>query len=231
MGHLHIVTPDPAAQKKLWVDVLGGKHGKIGALEYATFPGVVVAFRTGESSGGTDGSIVDHLGFLVRDFEGTKSKMAAAAKIVSENPKNRQFFAMFPNGVKVEFSEDKTLDVPIKHHHVHFATPEEDKMRAWYADLFGAVPGMRGQFKAADLPGVNLSWKPVDSAPAPTKGRSVDHIGFEVTDIKAFCAKAEAAGARIESQPRHVSELRLTIAFLVDPWGTRIELTEGLSKY
>src|SRR3954452_21507474 len=53
MGHLHIVTPDPDAHRKLWIDVLGGKSVKAGPIEFAMFPGVLVAFRTGEASGGT----------------------------------------------------------------------------------------------------------------------------------------------------------------------------------
>jgi len=231
MGHLHIVTADPEAQKKLWVDVLGGKPGKIATLEYATFPGVVVMFSKGDSSGGTVGSVVDHLGFLVKDFEGMKAKLRAAAPLVNELPETHQFFIRFPGDIDVEFTEDKTIDVPVKHHHVHFATPQIEEMRAWYAKVFGAVPGMRGRFQAADLPGVNLSWKSANAPTLPTKGRSMDHIGFEVKDIKALCTKAESAGAKIDMQPSSRPNLGLTIAFLTDPWGTRIELTEGLTKF
>lgn len=230
MGHLHIITPDPAAHRKLWIDVLGGRLVKAGPIEFAAFPGVLVGFRQGPSNGGTVGSIVDHLGFLVKDLDAAKAKMETAASIVSVNEPARQFFARFPGDVIVEFTEDKNSDVAIKHHHVHFATPKEDEMRAWYVKLFGAVAGMRGKFKAADLPGVNLSWKPADQPTLPTKGRVMDHIGFEVRDIHAFTKKAEEAGAKVEMSPTERPELGLTVAFLVDPWGTHIELTEGLGK-
>ena len=228
MGHLHIITPDPTAHRKLWIDVLGGKLVKAGPVEFAMFPGVLVGFRPGPSSGGTVGSIIDHLGFAVKDFEGTKAKIEAAAKIVSVNETSRQFFALFPGDVTVEFTEDKNQSVPIRHHHIHFATPQEDEMRAWYAKLFGAVPGMRGKFKAADLPGVNLSWKPADKPTLPSKGRVMDHIGFEVKDINGFAKKAVEAGATIQMQPTKRPDLGLTISFLTDPWGAQIELTEGL---
>jgi catechol 2,3-dioxygenase-like lactoylglutathione lyase family enzyme len=232
MGHLHIVTPDPEGQKKLWIDVLGGKLVKAGPLEYAMFPGVFVGYRKGASTGGTDGSVVNHLGFLVRDLAAIKAKLSGAgAQIVREMPENRQFFAMFPGGVKVEFTEDSGLDVPVKHHHLHFAAQQLDEMRAWYAKVFGAVPGMRGKFKAADLPGVNLSWNPSDTPTLPTKGRAMDHIGFEVKDIKAFCGKLKAAGIQLDMPPKPRPDLGLTIAFLTDPWGTRIELTEGLARF
>jgi catechol 2,3-dioxygenase-like lactoylglutathione lyase family enzyme len=166
----------------------------------------------------------------VKDFEEMMAKMKASAKIVSINQQTRQFFALFPGDITVEFTEDKSIDVPVRHHHIHFATPAEDDMRTWYGKVFGAVPGMRGRFKAADLPGVNLTWKPADQPTAPTKGRSMDHIGFEVTDVAAMCSKAEGAGARIDLKPTTRPDLGLTIAFLTDPWGTSIELTEGLAK-
>jgi catechol 2,3-dioxygenase-like lactoylglutathione lyase family enzyme len=232
MGHLHIVCSNPEAQKKLWVDVLGGKLITAGPLEYAMFPGVFVGFRKGQSNGGTDGSVIDHLGFVVRDGAAMKAKLqAAGVKIVRDMPENRQFFAMFPDGVKVEFSEDTGLDVPIKHHHIHFATDRVEEMRAWYSKVFNAVPGMRGRFKAADLPGANLSWTPSEKPTLPTKGRALDHIGFEVKDIKAFCQKLEASGMRLDMQPTPRPDLGLTIAFLTDPGGTRVELTEGLPRF
>jgi catechol 2,3-dioxygenase-like lactoylglutathione lyase family enzyme len=232
MGHLHIITPNPDAHKKLWVDTLGGKFVKIGPLEFAKFPGVFVGFRNGESNGGTESSVVDHLGFLVPDLPAMKQKLTAAGvPIVRELPATRQFFAMFPDNVKVEFTEDKALDVPVRHHHVHFASDQVDAMRDWYAKNFAAVPGMRAKFKAADLPGVNLSWNPAEKPTLPTKGRALDHIGFEVRNIEEFCRKLEAAGIKLEMPVTKRPDLGLTIAFLVDPYGTRLELTEGLTKF
>jgi predicted enzyme related to lactoylglutathione lyase len=58
----------------------------------------------------------------------------------------------------------------------------------------------------------------------------MDHIGFEVTDIKAFCEKLEADGIKLDRGVTEVPNLGLTIAFLTDPWGTRIELTQGLAQ-
>lgn len=231
MGHLHILTPNPEAQRKLWIDVLGGKPAQLGPVEFAKFPGVFVGFRKAESAGGTDGSVIDHLGFLTRDLAATKAKLVTAGvSIVREMPDTHQMFAMFPDGVKVEFSEDKTIAEPIRHHHVHFASHQVAEMRAWYAKMFGAVPGVRGKFQTADLPGVNLSWNPATEARAASKGRAMDHIGFEVRDLKAFCKTLEAAGVTMDMAPTVREDLGATIAFLTDPWGVRIELTEGLGK-
>jgi hypothetical protein len=65
---------------------------------------------------------------------------------------------------------------------------------------------------------------------APTKGRSVDHIGFEIKNLDQFVKNLEASGIHTEAPIRtspNASKLRL--AFITDPWGTYIELTEGLT--
>jgi catechol 2,3-dioxygenase-like lactoylglutathione lyase family enzyme len=103
-------------------------------------------------------------------------------------------------------------------------------MKKWYATTFGAIPGKRGKFEAADLPGVNLSFTPAPTALAGTKGRALDHIGFEVRNLEAFTQKLEAAGVRFAVPYRKIPALGIAIAFFTDPWGTHIELTEGLDK-
>jgi hypothetical protein len=60
-----------------------------------------------------------------------------------------------------------------------------------------------------------------------TKGRVVDHVGFEVNGLPALLRKLEGLGIVAENV-RRVPELGIDIAFITDPWGTLIELTEGL---
>ena len=57
----------------------------------------------------------------------------------------------------------------------------------------------------------------------------LDHIGFEVNNLEAFVSSLEAKGIRIEAPIRQVPNTKLKVAFLTDPWGTSIELTEGLA--
>jgi catechol 2,3-dioxygenase-like lactoylglutathione lyase family enzyme len=231
MGHIHMLVPDPDAHARIWTEVLGARAVQYGSLTLYELPDVVLGFRKGSPTGGTDDSAVNHLGFKTQDLARTKEALVAAGcKIVREMPDTRQFFAMFPDGVKVEFTEDKTISKPIVHHHIHFASHQQDEMRAWYAKMFGAVAGMRGRFKAADLPGVNLSWNPAETPQAPTKGRSMDHIGFEVKGLEAFCKKLEAEGVKFDRPYTKVPSIGLSIAFLTDPWGATIELTEGLRR-
>jgi hypothetical protein len=45
-----------------------------------------------------------------------------------------------------------------------------------------------------------------------------------------FCKKLEADGIKLAVAYRKVPALNLAIAFITDPWGSYIELTEGLDK-
>jgi len=231
MGHIHLLVSDVEAQKKLWVDALGAKIVKAGPLELYQFPGVQVLLTKRSPSGGNQGTVLDHLGFKVKDLDATKAKLiAGGATIQSENPTTRQMFVLFPDAVRIEFTEDKSLTQPVVHHHIHFATPQIEEQRAWYEKTFGAKLGMSGRFKAADIPGVDLRWNSSAKALPGTKGCSVDHIGFEVANLEAFCKKLEADGVKFDVPFRSVPNLGLSIAFLTDPWGVYIELTEGLAK-
>ena len=231
MGHLHLLVKDVQAHRKFWVDTLGGVPVKAGPMEFIKFPGVVVGLRQGEPTGGTDDSSVNHIGFKVKDLDGTKAKLTeAGGKVVREMPDTRQMFVMFPEGVKVEFTEDTAMTRPIEHHHVHFFTHDLEATRAWYVKWFQAVPGKRLRFEAADLPGVNLTFSPSETKTVGTRGRSVDHIGFEVKNLAEFCKKLEAGGVKLDRPFQNVPSLGLSVAFLTDPFGTYIELTEGLDK-
>ena len=132
--------------------------------------------------------------------------------------------------MKIEIYEDKTIAAPIVNHHIHFYDASVADTKAWYVKTFGAKGGMRGRFEAADLPGVNLSFSLSETPVVGTKGRALDHIGFEVKDLEAFCKKLEASGIKFDVAYRKVPALGISIAFFTDPFGTYIELTEGLSK-
>jgi len=76
---------------------------------------------------------------------------------------------------------------------------------------------------------VNLSFSQGKTALAPTKGRSLDHIGFDVKDLEAFVKKLDAQGTKLD-EPIHTAPNGTTkVAYLTDPWGTRIELTQNLA--
>jgi len=127
------------------------------------FPGVLVLIRKAmDPPAGTVGSVVNHIGFLVPDVAATRAKWQAAGLMMEPpNPANaKQIYVHTPDDlVRIEILEDAMQTVPIKFHHVHFFVADAGgansvlAMQAWYAKTFGAKPGKRGQFEAADLPG------------------------------------------------------------------------------
>jgi catechol 2,3-dioxygenase-like lactoylglutathione lyase family enzyme len=120
----------------------------------------------------------------------------------------------------------KALSTPVALHHIHFAGSAAE-MRDWYVKVFGAKPGTRGVYNTANLPGVDLSFGQAANV-IGTRGRVLDHIGFEVKNLEAFCRKLEGMGIKLDRPYTKVPALNISIAFIQDPWGTYIELTEGL---
>ena len=229
MGHYHLNVRDPEAHRAFWT-TLGGTPVKLGGMEAIKFPDVLVLYRKAEPTGGTEGSVVGHIGFRVKDLHASLEKWRAAGLTIVPGASPHQAFVIAPDEIRVEMTEDTSMQVPIANHHIHFYTSSADDTKAWYVKMFGAKPGKRGPFEAADLPGVNLTFSLAAGAVAPTKGRALDHIGFEVQDLEAFCKKLEAAGVKFDMPYRKIPALGISIAFLTDPWGTYIELTEGLNR-
>jgi catechol 2,3-dioxygenase-like lactoylglutathione lyase family enzyme len=231
MGHLHLNCKDVEVSKKFWVDQLGATPVKLGSNDVMKFPGAFVFLSKKDPTGGSVGSTIDHIGFLVRDLDKDRARWKAnSVQIVTENLTNRQLFLMSPEGVKIEIYEDKSISAPIVNHHIHFWDSSVEDTKAWYVKTFSAKPGRRGKFEAADVPGVNLSFTKAETAVVGTKGRALDHIGFEVKDLEAFCKKLEASGIKFDIGYRKVPALGISVAFFTDPWGTYVELTEGLSR-
>ena len=243
-GHHHLTVTSVEAHRKFWADALGGTPARLGTNEAVTFTNVIVLFRQGTPSGGTKGTGVNHVGFTVPDLRAALARLRAAGFAdvtraeapatmtvvdgVATNATGTSIaFVMAPDEVKVELTEAKGQPA-IALHHIHYYTQQVDAMKAWYVQAFGAKGGMRGAFQAADLPGVNLTFSPSPDPVVGTKGRSLDHIGFEVKDLEAFCRKLEAAGVKFDRPYTKNAALGLGLAFFTDPFGTYVELTEGL---
>lgn len=230
-GHIHLYVPDIDAEKQFFSQ-LGGTPVNNEKLQMVQFPGIFIVLRKVDSANpGTVGSVVNHFGFHVRSLDEWMPKWKAAGFKIEPAPNNpKQFFLTAPNDVRVEIIEDPSLPTPVAMHHIHLFVPDPKAAQAWYGEHFGAVAGKRGPFDTANVPGAEITLAKADTPQAPTKGRTLDHIGFEVKNIDQYVKKLEAEGIHTEAAIRtspNASHLR--IAFLTDPWGTYIELTEGLT--
>jgi len=252
-GHHHYNAGDVEQHMHFWVDALGGRRGTFAnGAPIVFFPNALIFMRDQDPTAGQIGSTVNHVGFSVRDLRATVDKVLASGfRMITDTeapagvevvdnigivtgggPVSGIAYAEGPDGIKVEILEMKSQAEPIVSHHIHFFGEDAEAMRAWYIDTFGAVerPGVVNGIISADLPGLGLSFTGGVSGVAPTEGRVLDHIGFEIDNLKAFTESLEARGIPLTVPYREAENLGLAIAFVTDPWGTRIELTEGLDK-
>lgn len=251
MGHLHYVVRDVKANQAFWVK-LGGKAIVFnGATDGVLFPDVVILLRQGETNGGTEGSVVNHVAFRVKSIAALEQ---AGFKVEWNKEVPGVGSVHSPEGERIELFDDKlatnlgftidgggadpvaarhnrSIDVPIIAHHIHLQVPEDQVKvaKAWYAEKFGGIPGLRWHYDAVDLPGININISAAPKPTIPTKGRMLDHLGFEVQNLEAFCKALEAQGIKFD-RPYSRLPTGLGLAFLTDPWGTYIELTEGLRE-
>src|SRR5262249_43366693 len=141
--------------------------------------------------------------FRVKNIDEWMPKWKAAGLQVDAGtgPKNNpgSVFLIAPDGVRVEIIPDASIATFIAMHHVHLFVPDPATAQSWYVKNFGAVPGTRNKNLTATLPGAELTFSMAEVAQAPTKGRSLDHIGFEVANIEVFVKKLATAGIVAEA--------------------------------
>ncbi len=230
LGHIHFIVTNPDATKKAWVDVFGATPEKSGALDMLKIPGIflIVSKANAPTGGPSMASVVHHIGVSVKDYAATKAKADAEGLPWRELTKDVQAFVTFPEGVTVEVMENKDQAAPVMFHHIHESVTDPATARAWYVKEFGAAEGQR-RGPSAMFPGGEIDFMRAQLPAAHTKGRSLDHIGFEVKDLAATLKKLNDDGVAIDMPLRDMTkQLGLKIAFITDPNGTRIELTEGL---
>lgn len=252
VGHYHLNASNIEAHMKFWVDTLGGKRTTFGPqnVPVVEFPDALIFLREQAPTGPTRGTTFDHIGFAVPNVAEVAARAVANGytRTVGREPGPGQTaapptagtYGMFeyligPDGVKIELvTNSEPNPPPIKHHHVHFVNPQFVEMGQWYMNAFNATlrPGQTDFFFGADLPGVGymlnyFSWLPAEPL-VGTAGRAVDHVGFEVRGLAAFCKELEAKGVEFTVPYRQIPGTNASMAFVRDPWGTLIELTEGL---
>ncbi len=252
-GHHHVNATNLDEHKKFWADTLGGTVVKVGTnnLEIVRMTNVLVFMRAQAAKGGTKGSVHDHIGLSVPNLRAVLDRvkangyrnitvtdalpgMTVKGDIVDlgTGAVSAIAYVLGPDDVKVELLEMKAQAEPAKLHHVHFYGTQQTEMRDWYVKVFGATaaPPANPNFITANLPGVGLNFSVSKEPTVPTTGRVLDHIGFEVRNLQEFLKRLESQGIKPTVSYRRIDALDTAIAFVVDPWGTNIELSEGLAK-
>ena len=93
---------------------------------------------------------------------------------------------------------------------------------------FGGVAGKRSNYQAVDLPGVNLNF----SGNARRRRRQKGACSI-TSGSRSETSRRSASGSKRAGEVRyaaHEGPNGVASAVLTDPWGTSIELTEGLNR-
>src|SRR5215831_18090215 len=79
MGHLHLNSSDPEAQKKFWVEIIGARTAKLGPAELYAMPGTLIFItKKPQKPEPTEGSVINHIGVKVKDYDGVLARVKAA---------------------------------------------------------------------------------------------------------------------------------------------------------
>jgi len=223
LGHHHLMVADLDTQKKIWIDALGGEPSGEPPLLFVKFPGVFLILSDGAGTEGTKGSALDHFAFNLRDLKSARDKLAALG-VTIYNESETRFDALMPGGLDVHFFADPSLPTAIAHRAVAMVSTDPDAQRSWWETILGATTMQEGAMTVSTIPGARLFFSGADEAPAPTRGRSLDHTGIGVRDVGAFCEQIAAQGVTCELM------FGGAIAMITDPGGVTIEINAGLES-
>src|SRR5437773_3669048 len=111
--------------------------------------------------------------------------------------------------------------------HIHLNVPDQAKGVEWYQKNLGgqAMTEAPDRLMLGDTRLIFLR----NANGQPSSGSALDHLGFSFADLDAKMKELEAAGAKVVTPVREVAGL-FKLAFIEDPWGTRIELVQDPEK-
>lgn len=240
-GHLHLSSPDREKDAKAWLTLGGQLENNLSGNIPIGFPGIVILLRQGEIKGGSEGTVVDHVAFRVRDLEASTTKWKGVETWwkagnwglkVAPGTRPGQAFVFTPAQVKVEILEDKTLKAPIVFDHAHFYVDESrlKEVEDYYARMFGAKP-VKGEPDTLGMPGGKLVFTKSATPRELNGGRALDHIGFNMLNAEALAAffkTMEAKGGKFQ-RPYEGSSMGMIRA--LDPLGSIVEITKAQGGY
>jgi catechol 2,3-dioxygenase-like lactoylglutathione lyase family enzyme len=233
----HIHLNEPAAEASAWWEknIPGGR--RITEAPNRIMYGAVRLMFLARSSGGSQGSVIEHLGFSVADLDAKMRELAAINTKVIEPVKNvpglyKTAVIESPWGTQVQLVQDPEL---LGLHHVQLRLPDTEAAFTWLLDKFGGertkLKGQVDSVKYAGTGGFTTVYVLLAKGESvPSQGRAVDHIGWRSTaTIEETKAMLEGKQVQLTSQPRPLTlpgGPPINYFYVAGPSGTRIEIVE-----
>ena len=234
----HIHLNEPAAEASQWWEknIPGGRR-ITEAPNRIMYGAVRLMFLQPKSSGGSDGSVIEHLGFSVTDLDATMRALAASNIKVVEPVKDtpglyKSAMIESPWGTRIQLVQDRDL---VGLHHVQLRAPDPEAAYAWLLDKFGGErTKMKGQIDSvryAGVPGFTTVYVvAVKGESVPSQGRVIDHIGWRsIGTINETKAMLEGKSVQLTSQPQPLNLPNgpsINFFYVAGPAGARIEIVE-----
>jgi hypothetical protein len=236
-GHHIFRAKDVDVANKFWT-TLGGEPSALANIKLMKFPGVLLfisaprgatAAAPAQPTPGNHGTTVEFITFKVKDLKESLAKWKAAGIEPMRDFKDVTLLA--PDDVQVRIVEDKNLAVPIASDGLVMNVANVAEVSAWYAKWFGAKLGRSGSGTIGEIPGARIVFHETKDPIAPMKGHSFALLGFEVKDLPAFVKKYQDAGGKFDGAGTISTSTaaNLSVIQLTDPWGTSIEVSQGLA--
>lgn len=221
--HVHLAAPEPAKAVAWYQQHLGGAPGEL--PDRVRFDKALLIWLQRAGSPKSEGGVIDHIAFTVTDVAAKTAELQGAGATVVAAPRDagalgRQAILEDPWGVKLELLQDARASL----HHMHLRLTDPAAAMRWYAERFG---GERATFKGLDglhYDGVWLFIDKVETLPAGSTGRAIDHLGWRVRDLTTAIAGHRAKGDKITSEPHPVRDNQ--VSMVDDPNGVHIEVIQ-----
>jgi glyoxalase/bleomycin resistance protein/dioxygenase superfamily protein len=229
-GHHILRAKDVDAANKFW-STLGAEPTALATIKLMKVPGVLLYISAPRgntpSLGGNHGTTVEFLTFKVKDLKASLGKWKAAG--IEPMKEYKETTLLGPDDVQVRITEDSKLTVPIAADGLIMNVANAAEVSAWYAKWFSAKISRSGKDTIGEVPGARIVFRETKDPIAPTKGHSVGLLGFEVKDLQAFVKRYQESGAKLDSNVATNAAANLSVVQLTDPWGTSIEVSQGLN--
>jgi extradiol dioxygenase family protein len=236
-GHHIFRAKDVDVANKFWM-TLGGEPAALANIKLMKFPGVLLFISAprgvtpatpAQPTPGNHGTTVEFITFKVKDLKESLAKWKAAGIEPMKEYKDATLLA--PDDIQVRIIEDKSLTVPVASDGLVMSVANAADASAWYAKWFGAKLSRSGSDTIGDIPGARIVFHETKEPIAPLKGHSLALLGFEVKDLQAFVKRYQDAGGKFDGTGAIATSTaaNLSVIQLTDPWGTSIEVSQGLA--
>ena len=229
VDHIHLAVPDQAKGVE-WYRAHFGGQPTAEAPERLIFGETRIIFQRNEKAQPSMGSVLDHIGFSVRDLDATMTALEKGGAKIVQPARDvpglfRLAFVEDPWGTRIEVVQDlETLGL----HHVHLRAPEPSTALAWYVDAFGGrLDRLKDRIDGINYGGVWILAARGDAA--PSQGHAIDHIGFRPLNVDGAVAALKTKNVKVTTEPRPLtlpSGTSMRLAFIEGPDGVRIELVQ-----